>query len=189
MTLQQAIAKIWAETMSKQEFSTRTSGLAYSKEVSEHFSVITFQKMQGASSFCVNLALHPRWASAWGADYKPLDHSTIKETECIFHQRLAPPGQGDQWFDYARDDDSLLAAATDSLSLYEKVGAPLVRDLIPRLESLGTLSFDQFQNREYDLLGFERARLWTAKSIAEKHRLNGRAELAHPFEVWVKPTA
>lgn len=185
MSLKKAIANVWGETMNQEGFSACSSGLAYAKVVGEYFAVITFQKMQRSMAFCVNLTLHPRWASAWGRGDTPVNFSTIEEVHCIFFRRLTLAGESDHWFDYDRSADSVETVAREALSLYEMVGSHLMRDVVQRIDSVNNLTFEQFKNGAYDLLGFERDKFWTARSIAERHKSNGNAELAHPFEHWL----
>ena len=85
------------------------SGQNYRRATDKFVSVVNFQKSSGGSRFYVNVGVQPLFAPTEG-EADP-DAKKIKEYECIFRTRVAPPSDDLAGWPYGPDDGLDVAAA------------------------------------------------------------------------------
>ena len=153
------------------------TGQRYWRVVGDQCQVVEVQGSRHGGEFAVNLGIQPLSVPfRWGE----MNPKRLRQMECMFRRRLAIR-DGDQWWRYSPNQQSMDAAARDAWTVYEQVGREQLQFMAQRNSPLNTVTPDAFVAGTFDFKGFANTGVLMALTLAQMRRAAGNGIDARGF--------
>jgi hypothetical protein len=175
-SLPKAIQSQFAPVLRRDGFSG--TGQRYWRLLGGQCQLVEIQGRRHGGKFAVNLGIQPMSVSLLSGEMP--DPKRVREMECMFRKRLAVQN-GDQWWDYLPNQQSMDSAAHDACVVYEQVGKRQLELMAEPDSPINTVTPEAFAARSFNFNGFRNTVVLMAWTLAHMRKATGNSIEARDF--------
>ena len=178
--LEPAIRKCLAPALREDGFVG--SGRRFRRIGGEFITIVHIQGSRWGGSFAINLGIHP--ASVPLSLGNLPDLMTVRDVDCAFTRRLSESEASpilDKWWDHDLSTESMDTAIRLATAVYMTVGRKVLSIMIGPDSPFLSITPTQFDEGQFQFLGFSSTKVHMARSFAYMRRAVGDFEACRAF--------